>query len=359
MLSEAVLLWAALFSGAVEAGSAHSGVAMAEDDARLETNPALLGSDPLDRRLHARLTALDLRLPLQAWNEIRPQQSLILNGNTDEILSSREFFDQLWSFDGRPVSVRNAWALAVWQGDWAASGELAMHPGLRVDHGVVVPTVELWDSCDVHLRSGLSQPFGDWRVGVGLHVRGQTGSVMSANLRDPARLGTEVKALRDSALTHVSGGGRWSAGIDMGVLRFFPNDIQLGAKLGDLGLVDGNGNLERPAFDLGAAWIPSRFHAGPRWAQRLAVGAQLRDLLNTDIPTLGHLDFGVQARHNLTARAVEFRAETGLRGGWPCGGLGFTFGPLLLDGAVWVEDLDPVLGRTPLQNWDIQAKLGW
>jgi|GEM_PF-6412173 len=359
MIPETLLLLATLSSGIVDAGAAHSGIAMSENDSRLETNPALLGSDSLDRGLHARLTLVNMRIPLQAWNDISPQKDLILRGNANEILSSDAFLDDLWAFDGRPMSIRYGFGLAVWQGDWAASFEAATRPGVRVDHGAVIPSMETWDSCDIHVRGGVSQPFGDWRVGVGLHLRGQTGSVMTVNLRDPTRLGQEVKALRDSAFGHITGLGTWSAGVDLGALWKLPYDFQVGGKLGDLGLMNTEGDPERPALDLGAAWIPSRFRAGPRWARRLAVGMELRDLCNTTMPALGHLDLGIQVRHNLTPRAFEFRTATGLRGGWPSGGLGFTMGPLLLDAAAWVEDLDPVLGRTPLQNWEFQAQLGW
>lgn len=359
MLAEFLALAVSLSAGVVDAGSGHSGVAMAEDDSRLETNPALLGSDPLDRSLHMRFSFLSVRLPLDAWDDIAPRANLILTGDAEALLSDERFLDDLWRFDGRPVSVRNRYALALWQADWAFSAEAIMHPGVRIDHGVVIPSLEAWDSSDIHLRGGVAQRFGPWRIGTGLHVRGQSGSVMQVNLRDPTRLGQEINALRDSALVHIGGGGSWSAGLDLGVLRSLPWDLQAGGRLGDLGLQDADGDLERPLLDIGAAWIPAGFHAGPRWARRLAVGIELRDILDTDMPALGHLDMGFQVRNSLVARNIELRSSSGLRGGWPSAGMGFTVGRFLLDGALWVEDLDRVLGRSPLRNWDLQAQLGW
>lgn len=362
MLPEAALLAllvAAPSPGVVDAGAGHSGVAMAEDDSRLATNPALLGSDPSDRALHARLSVLSATLPMDAWRDLGPRSSLILRGDADALLSDEEFLNDLWKYDGRPVSVRNGYDLSAWKGDWAASAAISMHPGVRVDHGIVVPSMEAWDSCDIHLRGGLAQAFGPWRVGAGLHVRGQSGSVMEVNLRDPTRLGREIRELRDSALLHIRGGGSWSAGVDLGVLRTLPHGLQAGARLGDLGLRDADGDLERPVLDAGIAWIPEEFRAQARWPRRLALGAQLRDLLADGTPLLGHLDLGAQARQSVGSRNLEFRASTGLRGGWPSAGLGATFGMVLFDCAAWAEDLDPVLGRTPLQNWDVRIQLGW
>lgn len=359
MIAAILALLSGLASSLTDGGLSCAGVVMSESEDRIASNPALLGSDPLDRRFHMRLSAAS-RLPLQSIKTIYPHSDMMLDGNTDEILSDQEFLDDLWKLDASPVSIHSAAGLSFWQGDWGFSSSLRTHPGIRLDHGVIIPSVEVWDSTDAHLRFAVSQPFGAWRIGTGIHVRGQTGSVMKTSIRDPARLADEVRDIQDSVKEHMKNGWDFAAGLDLGLLFAATRDVQLGMKIGDLGMTDRAGDLERPLLDMGASWIPSRFSSnGIRWARRLSVGAQWRDALDTDRPLLGHLDFGVQTRHNLTARGVEFRTTTGLRGGWPTGGFGFTLGPVLLDAGVWVEDLDPVLGRTPLQNWELQAQLGW
>lgn len=362
MIAPILALLSGLASSLSDGGLSCAGVAMAESENRLLANPALLGSDSLDRSFHMRLSASS-RIPLQSIKTMYPHVSMVMDGNTNEILSDEEFLDDLWKLDGSPVSVHSAAGLSFWQGDWGFSSSLRTHPGIRLDHGILIPTVEVWDSTDTHLRFAVSQPFGSWRVGTGIHVRGQTGSVMKSSLRDPARLADEVRDIQDSVKEHMKNGWDFASGLDLGLLFAATRDVQLGMKLGDLGMTDREGDLERPLLDIGAAWIPTKFRnsgsTGARWTRRLSVGTQWRDALDTDLPLLGHLDFGVQTRHNLTARGIEFRTTTGLRGGWPTGGFGFTLGPVLLDAGVWVEDLDPVLGRTPLQNWDVQLQLGW
>lgn len=358
-MSNALALLLAMLPSQVAPGLNPVGSVLGERDLRLVSNPALLGSDPHDRSFHMRLTLLDLGLPLQTWSALQPHSTLIFDGTAEEILTDREFLQDLWKLDDQPVSVRNGLALAAWQGNWAASTSIIFHPGIRIDRGIAVPSIEAWDSTDVHVRFGIAQPFGPWRIGTGFHLRGQAGSVQKATLRDPTRLGDEIDALRDSALMHFRGLGLWSAGLDLGVLRQLGEDFQAGARVAGLGLKDQQGEFETPRVDLGAAWIPSAWHQGPRWASRIALGMQLRDVLETGTPFLGHLDFGATARQNLTPRGIEVRSQAGLRGGWPTAGLGLTLGFVMLDGSVWVEDLDPVLGRTPMEHWDLRLQMGW
>lgn len=359
MLPELLLL-TALAAGVPENGYAQSGVAMAEDQARLESNPALLGSDALDRRWHGRFTLPRTRAPLDAYDHLEPHMGLLARRDPHEILADREFLDTFWKLDGIPVAVGLGTGLAVWQGDWAVSADLWAHPGLRIDRGVAIPRVEVWDSTRMDLRMAVSQPFGPFRVGTGLHLRGRTGSSVTTNLRDPAKLSDEIKKLQDSVSEHFQGLSTLDAGLDLGILHRLPHDLQWGASLMGVGLLDGAGDLERPRLDLGAAWIPSSFRAaGPRWDRRFALGVGLRDLLDTAPPLLSHLVLGATARHNLSPRGTEIRASTGLRGGWPTAGLGLSLGPVLLDVASWAQDLDRVLGRTPLENWEAQLQLGW
>lgn len=336
-----------------------AGSVLGERDLALVSNPALVGSDPHDRTFHLRLTLLDLGLPLQTWSVLSPHSTLIFDGTAEQILTDRAFLRDLWKLDGQPVAVRNGMALSVWRADWAASTNIVFHPGIRIDRGIAVPAIEAWDSTDVHVRFGIAQPFGQWRLGTGFHLRGQAGAVQKATLRDPTRLGEEIEALRDSALLHFQGLGEWSAGLDLGLLRNLGPDARASVRLAGLGLKDQRGDFETPELDLGAAWIPSAWHQGPRWAGRVALGVQLRDLLETATPFLGHLDFGATVRQNLTPRGVEIRSQAGLRGGWPTAGLGLTVGIVRLDGSVWVEDLDPVLGRTPMEHWDLRLQVGW
>jgi len=359
MLHELLLL-ASLASGVPENGYAQSGVAMAEAEARLEANPALLGSDSLDRRWHGRFTLPRTRVPFDAFDHLEPHMALLSRQDPHEILADREFLNTFWKLDGIPVSVGLGTGLAVWQGDWAASADLWAHPGLRIDHGVAIPKVEVWDSTQMDLRLGVSQPFGPFRVGTGLHVRGRTGSSVTTNLRDPAKLSDEIDKLQDSVSEHFQGISSLDAGLDLGILQSLPRDFQWGASLMGLGLLDEAGDLERPRLDLGAAWIPSSFRStGARWDRRLALGIGLRDVLDTDPAWLSHLVMGATVRHNLSPRGTELRASTGLRGGWPAAGFGLTLGPVLLDVASWAQDLDAVLGRTPLENWEAQVQMGW
>ncbi len=335
-----------------------NGAAMAEPESRIATNPALVGSDPRDRTLHARLS-LDAGLPWSSWSLLAPHRRMVMRGNTEEILSDQEFLDDLWRLDGRPVSVRSGVGLALWQKDWGASSTLETHPGMRLDHGVLIPSLQIWDSTDAHVRLAVAQPFGAWRVGAGIHVRGQTGNRIERTLRDPALLAREVRALQDSLRDHLVSGWDFAAGLDLGILRHLPGDLQAAARLGDLGLRDRQGDATTPILDVGLAWIPSRFLFGPRWARHLAVGTQWRDALNLEGPTLGHLDVSAQIGQNLAPAGIRIRSSAGLRGGWPCGGLGLSLGPIHLDAASWAEDLDRVLGRTPLRHWDARVQLGW
>lgn len=332
--------------------------AMAENEARIEANPALLGSDPQDPRFHARLTLAHADLPMQDWRTFSPHGRMLLRGKPDEILERQDFIDALWSLDDRPVSVRSGFGLALWQGCWGASASLEAHPGLRLDHGVALPSVAVWDSTGIHVRAALAQEFGAWRLGTGLHLRRQSGSVLTAELSDPEEARRRIRSLKDSIASHLQDGGRWSAGVDLGALRTLPSDLQVGASLGGVGMVDRHGSLERPALGIALAWIPASFRQETAWDRRLAAGIGLRDLLDPDIPALGHLDMGAAVRQNLSKSALEIRSTAGLRGGWPCAGLGLSLGILRLDGAVWVEDLDKVLGRTPLQHWDVRLQLG-
>lgn len=334
------------------------GVALAENETRLETNPALLGSDSLDRGFHFRLSS-STRLPATAWSVLGPHWNTLSHRSGDAILADQELLDDLWRLDGQPVSIGHGYGLAFWKDDWAISSALETHPGIRMDHGVIIPTMDIWDSTETHFRAALSQPFGSFRVGTGVHLRGQTGRLTRLTFSDPKLVGRSVRSLRDSVQEHILRGWHYAAGLDLGLLCRLPLDLQLGARLGDVGMRDMDSDFERPILDLGGAWIPSRFHSGPSWARRLAVGAQWRDAFATDRPALGHLDFGMEVRQNLTKRGVEVRTSTGVRGGWPWGGLGFTLGPVRLDGFAWVEDLDRVLGRTPLRSWDLHAQFGW
>ncbi|MCB9497087.1 MAG: hypothetical protein H6686_09415 [Fibrobacteria bacterium] len=359
MFAELLLLGASLSAGLAEVSAGQAMVAMAENEGRLESNPALLGSDSVDRRWHGRLTLPHLRMPLDAYGDIEPHLDLLSSQDPHKILGSREFLDDLWKFDGRPVSVGAGMGVALWQGDWAISSELWSHPGIRLDRGVAIPVLQVWDSTQLDIRAGLAQPFGSFRIGVGLLLRGQTGSTLSTNLRDPSRLSQEIDKLQDSITDHFQGVPSLGAGLDLGILQQLPHGLQWGARIGELGLLDAWGDLKRPLLDVGAAWIPPEFRRGPRWDHRLALGVGLRDLLETDMPFLSHLDLGLTTRHNLSPRATELRASAGLRGGWPSAGVGTTLGPVLLDVATWVQDLDRVLGRTPLENWEAQVQLGW
>jgi len=354
-----LLLLVGLLASQEAPGLAPAASVLAEGEQTLVANPALIGANPYDPGLHARLTVFDLGLPLQTWSVLQPHSSLIFNGTADEILSDRAFLQDLWKLDGQPIVVRNGMGLSAWRGNWAASTNIVFHPGVRIDRGIAVPGLEAWDSTDVHLRVGIAQPFGSWRLGTGFHLRGQTGTVQKATLRDPTRLGDEIEALRDSALLHFQGLGDWSAGLDLGAQRALGRDFQVGSSLRGLGLRDQRHRFETPRWDAGAAWIPAGMRQGPRWASRVALGVQLRDLLRTGMPVLGHLDFGAQARQNLIPKGLEIRSSAGLRGGWPSAGLGLTLGFVFLDGSVWVEDLDDVLGRTPMQHWDLRLQAGW
>jgi hypothetical protein len=182
---------------------------------------------------------------------------------------------------------------------------------------------------------------------------------MVRTLRDPALLADEVRALQDSLRDHLVSGWDFAAGLDLGILRFLPGDVLAAARLGDLGLRDRQGNPATPILDVGVAWTPARFRIGAGWARSLAVGTQWRDALDADGPALGHLDVSAQVRQNLAPSGIEIRSSVGLRGGWPCGGLGLSLGPVHLDVASWAEDLDRVLGRTPLRHWDARIQLGW
>lgn len=354
------LLAASMAFGSPDRGAGEAATAMAEDEERLEANPALLGSDTFDRGLHARLTIPTARFPREAWQDVEPHMDLLETGNPDKILANKAFVNSLWSFDKRPVSVGAGLGLAFWKDCWGVSALLWSHPGVQLDHGVVIPQISVWDSTDLHVRAGLSQPFDATRVGVGLHLRGRTGSTITTSLRDPSRLSDEIEGLQDSVKKDFSSGvSELGAGLDLGVLHQLPWDIQIGMRLGDIGMQDGNGEFERPGLDLATAWIPTAFRAGPRWSRRVSVGAGFRDLLDTQTPLLGRFDLGLSARHNLSPRGTEFRTGAGLRGGWPTADLGLTLGPVLIDGSVWTRDLDAVLGQSPQEFWDFRLQLGW
>jgi len=360
MIGEFLFLAFSLAIGSPDRGPGEAGTAMAENEDRLEANPGLLGSDSLDRGFHARLTVPSIRLPLAAWDDVSPHLDLIRSGNPDQILSDKGFVNALWKFDNRPVSVGSGLGLAFWQGDWAFSSLLWAHPGVQLDRGVVIPQISVWDSTDLHIRAGVSQSFECSRIGVGIHVRGRTGTTVTTSLRDPTRLSGEIGGLQDSVKKDFKGGvSELGAGLDLGLLQSLPMDFQCGVRLSDLGMKDADGNFERPQLDIAGAWIPQFFQAGPRWSRRLSLGAGFRDLLDTRMPLLGRFDLGVKVRHNLSPRGTELRTGVGLRGGWPTADLGLTLGPALLDVSVWTRDLDPVLGQTPLQFWDLRLQLGW
>lgn len=360
-MSARLLLLAASFAFASpDRGPGEAGTAMAENEERLEANPALLGSDAFDKRFHARLTLPSVRLPVEAWDDVSPHMDLLETGNPDKILADKSFVDALWSFDNRPVSVGAGMGIAFWKDHWGVSMLLWSHPGVMLDHGVVIPQISVWDSTDLHIRAGLSQPFGATRVGVGLHVRGRTGSTITTSLRDPSRLSDEIEGLQDSVKKDFSGGvSELGAGLDLGVLHQLPWDIQFGMRLGDIGMRDADDEFERPSLDAAIAWIPSAFRAGPRWSRRVSVGMGFRDLLDSESPLLGRFDLGASVRHNLSPRGTELRTGVGLRGGWPTADLGLTLGPVLLDASVWTRDLDAVLGQSPQEFWDFRMQLGW